>query len=223
MTWRAMSTWPCVEDKEEAVVAAPGTRGSETVVVAGGGGGGSTGGDDEAEGGGVVSRVAGLGFTHVFPAHQYTWDPAAARAAAPAPAAGGERAEAKEKNGGGDGGNDDGGGDSGDGIYIRGSVAPRWLAANPYLVPTERDLVGDLLRTSTPPTMNLLLRLRAYARALTLKVSYALTSVRLLVLNDPAAWCASSSGGRCGASWCSGCEGLGFRDEGVCRSMVRWV
>jgi len=42
-----------------------------------------------------------------------------------------------------------------------------------------------VVRTSTPPTLNLPLFLRAYTRALTMKVSHALMSFRLLVLNDP--------------------------------------
>jgi hypothetical protein len=35
------------------------------------------------------------------------------------------------------------GDDEGDGIFIRGAAKPRWLAANPYTVPTERDLVCE--------------------------------------------------------------------------------
>jgi len=46
---------------------------------------------------------------------------------------------------------------------------------------------GGVLRRSTPPTLTLLLLLRASVRAFTLKVSHALISVRVLVLNDPAA------------------------------------
>ena len=44
---------------------------------------------------------------------------------------------------------------------------------------------GGLLRTSTRPTLNLLLLLRASVCVFTLKVSRAPISVRVLVLDDP--------------------------------------
>ena len=46
---------------------------------------------------------------------------------------------------------------------------------------------GRSLRTSTRPTSNLLVLLRASGRALTLKVNHTPISVRMLVRNDPAA------------------------------------
>jgi signal transduction histidine kinase len=50
-----------------------------------------------------------------------------------------------------------------------------------------RTTAGRLLRTSTQPTLNLLVLLRTSARAFTLKVNHAPISVRVLVLNDPPA------------------------------------
>ena len=59
------------------------------------------------------------GFEHVFPAHQYRWQgqkPSGAEANEEAPE---------------------------EGSFLTGGVEPRWLAANPVGVPTERDLVCE--------------------------------------------------------------------------------
>ena len=68
-------------------------------------------------------RIGGVtgdgGFEHVFPAHQYQWQ---------GPNAG--ATETNEEN-------------AEEGSFLSGAAAPRWLAANPTGVPTERDLVCE--------------------------------------------------------------------------------
>jgi len=50
---------------------------------------------------------------------------------------------------------------------------------------SQQTKAGVLLRTSTRPTLNLLLLLRASVRAFTLTVCHAAISIRVLVLHDP--------------------------------------
>ena len=58
-------------------------------------------------------------FEHVFPAHRYEWQ------------------SQVEPDGDEDEGREE------DDAFARGTAPARWLASNPYTVPTERDLVCE--------------------------------------------------------------------------------
>ena len=96
------------------------------------------GADGGADGGTESKSGDGATFEHVFPAHRYEWQ----SQVEPSRAEGDEREAAAAEDD--DAGTNDGDGERAeDDAFARGTEPARWLATNPYTVPTERDLVCE--------------------------------------------------------------------------------